>query len=87
MNCIDSETKYTTAHLFVGKRTKKNCVEFLGQIKDNCYEQILEIYLKEQKQIPDGVEGSKQREEWLHNLWEVDTEQAGYQILALLIGK
>ena len=35
------------AHLFVEKRTKKKCYEFLKQIKDNCYEQILEIYNKE----------------------------------------
>jgi len=47
LNCIDSITKYTTAHLFVDKRTKKKCYEFLKQIKDNCYEQILEVYLKE----------------------------------------
>ena len=47
LNCIDSVTKYTTAHLFVGKRTKKRCYEFLKQIKDTCYKQILENYLKE----------------------------------------
>ena len=47
LNCIDSITKYTTAHLFVNKRTKKKCYEFLKQIKDNCYDQILENYLKE----------------------------------------
>jgi transposase-like protein len=33
--------------LFVGKRTKQKCYEFLKQIKDNCYEQILETYKKE----------------------------------------
>ena len=35
------------AHSFVEKRTKKKCYEFLKQIKDNCYEQILrEYYIK-----------------------------------------
>jgi len=33
--------------LFVDKRTKKKCYEFLKQIKDSCYEQILEIFEKE----------------------------------------
>ncbi len=33
--------------MFVEKRTKQKCYEFLKQIKDNCYEQILrEYYLK-----------------------------------------
>ena len=54
MNCIDSETKFVTAHLFVDKRTKIKCYKFLKQIKDNCYEQILEIYLKEKsKKVED----------------------------------
>lgn len=44
---IDHITKYTTAHLFVDKRNLKNCVKFLQQIKDTCYEQILEIYEKQ----------------------------------------
>ena len=47
LNCIDSKTKYITAHLFVAKRTKKKCIEFLSQIKKTCYEQILETYKKE----------------------------------------
>jgi len=47
LNCIDSVTKYVTAHLFVEKRTLQKCKEFLGQIKITCYEQILEIYRKE----------------------------------------
>ncbi len=47
LNCIDSKTKYITAHLFVDKRTKKKCYEFLKQIKDNCYNQILERYEQE----------------------------------------
>ena len=47
LNCIDHITKYTTAHLFVDKRTKKKCTEFLQQLKDNCYNQILEVYEKE----------------------------------------
>ena len=56
LNCIDSITKYTTAHLFVDKRTKKKCYEFLKQIKDNCYEQIFENYLKEKnKKVKDRI--------------------------------
>ena len=54
LNCIDSITKYITAHLFVDKRTKKKCYEFLKQIKDNCYEQILEVFEKEKhKKVED----------------------------------
>ena len=44
MNCIDSKTKFATAHLFVDKRTKENCVKFLSQIKEKCYSQILARY-------------------------------------------
>jgi len=47
LNAIDSKTKFILAHLFVEKRTKKKCYEFLKQIKDTCYKQILEIYKKE----------------------------------------
>jgi len=40
--------------LFVEKRTKKKCYEFLKQIKDSCYEQIIETYNKEKhKKIED----------------------------------
>lgn len=47
MNAIDNVTKFVLAHLFVEKRTKQKCYEFLKQIKDNCYKQILrEYYLK-----------------------------------------
>lgn len=54
MNCIDSITKYILAHLFVDKRTKKKCIEFLSQIKITCYQQILERYLSEKhKKIKD----------------------------------
>ena len=54
MNAIDSKTKYVLAHLFVEKRTKQKCYEFLKQIKDTCYEQILEIYNKEKdKKVAD----------------------------------
>ena len=49
LNCIDSKTKYITAHLFVNKRTKKKCVQFLSQIKETCYDQIFERYRKERK--------------------------------------
>ena len=47
LNAIDNKTKFILAHLFVEKRTKKKCYEFLKQIKDTCYKQILEIYKKE----------------------------------------
>lgn len=47
MNVIDHKTKYTTAHLFVEKRTLERCKELLKQIKDTCYDQILEVYRKE----------------------------------------
>ena len=36
-----------TAHLFVEKRTKRKCDEFIKQIKDTCYEQMLERYKQE----------------------------------------
>ena len=40
--------------MFVEKRTKKKCYEFLKQIKDSCYVQILEVYLKEKdKKVED----------------------------------
>lgn len=41
---MDNKTKFITAHLFVDKRTKANCVKFLSQIKENCYGQILANY-------------------------------------------
>jgi phage terminase small subunit len=47
LNAIDSRTKYILAHLFVEKRTKKKCYEFLKQIKNSCYEQILRKYNQE----------------------------------------
>lgn len=49
LNCIDSKTKYITAHLFVEKRTKQKCIAFLSQIKKTCYEQILERYQQERQ--------------------------------------
>lgn len=49
LNAVDSETKFVLAHSFVGKRTKEECVKFLKQIKDNCYEQILKRYKQENK--------------------------------------
>jgi transposase-like protein len=40
--------------LFVEKRTKQKCYEFLKQIKDSCYEQIKEVYEKEKhKRVED----------------------------------
>ncbi len=54
LNCIDGKSKYTTAHLFVEKRTKEECISFLSQIKNTCYEQILERYLSEKhKKVKD----------------------------------
>ena len=47
LNSIDSKTKYILAHLFVEKRTKKQCRALFKQIKDTCYKQILERYKKE----------------------------------------
>jgi len=47
LNAIDSVSKFILAHLFVDKRTKKKCYEFLKQIKNTCYKQILETYQKE----------------------------------------
>ena len=54
LNAIDSETKFILAHLFVDKRTKQKCYEFLKQIKDNCGNQIREVYEKEKhKKVED----------------------------------
>jgi transposase-like protein len=47
LNAIDSKTKFVLAHLFVEKRTKQKCYEFLKQVKDSCYEQILERFNQE----------------------------------------
>lgn len=47
MNAIDSKTKLVLAHLFVDKRTKQKCYEFLKQIKDSCYEQIISVFNQE----------------------------------------
>lgn len=47
LNAIDSKTKYVLAHSYVVKRSFGNCVLFLRQIKENCYEQIIETYEKE----------------------------------------
>lgn len=54
MNCIDSKTKYITAHLFVAERTKEKCIEFLSQIKTTCYNQILyRYYIEKHKKVKD----------------------------------
>ena len=47
MNAIDNATKFVLAHSFVDKRKKEECTNFLKQIKNNCYQQILERYLSE----------------------------------------
>ena len=54
MNAIDSITKFVLAHSFVDKRTKKECISFLKQIKDSCYDQILFVYKQEKhKKVKD----------------------------------
>jgi len=54
LNAVENITKFVLAHSFVDERTKKACYEFLKQIKDSCYEQMLEIYKKEKhKKIRD----------------------------------
>ncbi|MDP2926270.1 MAG: DDE-type integrase/transposase/recombinase [Nanoarchaeota archaeon] len=56
LNAIDSKTKFVLAHLFVEKRTKQKCYEFLKQIKDSCYEQILERFNQEKyKKVGDFI--------------------------------
>ena len=47
MNAIDSKTKFVLAHSFVEKRTKQKCYEFLKQIKDSCYLQIIKKFNQE----------------------------------------
>ena len=49
LNSIDSKTKYVLAHLFVEKRTRKQCRALFKQIKDTCYKQILDMWKKEKK--------------------------------------
>lgn len=54
MNAIDNKTKFVLAHSFVDKRTKEACITFLKQIKESCYNQILDIYEKEKhKKVKD----------------------------------
>ncbi len=54
LNAIDHKTKYILSHYFVRNRTKEEIIEFLRKIKITCYEQILEVYLKEKhKKIED----------------------------------
>lgn len=54
LNLTDSVTKYQTAHLFVTKRTKAKCIQFLKQIKNSCYNQILERFNQEKhKKVKD----------------------------------
>ena len=54
MNAIDSGTKFILAHLFVEKRTKQKCYEFLKQIKDCCYKQIIDQFNQEKhKKVKD----------------------------------
>ena len=53
MNAIDNKTKFVLAHSFVEKRTKKECIKFLSEIKDNCCRQILERYFSEKHKKKD----------------------------------
>lgn len=79
LNCIDSVTKYVTAHLFVEKRTLQKCVQFLNQIKASCYDQILQRYRQEQQKpaakrklitfVCDGF--TNYRAAWSKLLWRV----------------
>ena len=51
---MDNETKFVLAHKFTDERNEKNCTDFLSEIKNNCYEQILEIYEREKyKKVED----------------------------------
>lgn len=63
----------------------KAAAEYVAALSKG-YGQRLGKYLVEQKGIPKTVTGVAQREAWLRDLWEVDTELPGYQILALLVG-
>ena len=49
MTAIDSVTKFVLAEIVVVERTLRACIKFLKQIKDWCYEQILERYKQELK--------------------------------------
>ena len=54
LNAVDNVTKFVLAHKFTDERTKKVCIEFLSEIKNNCYPQILERYLSEKhKKVKD----------------------------------
>ena len=54
LNAVDSKTKFVLAHKFTEERTKKACIEFLSEIKKNCYQQILQRYLFEKhKKVKD----------------------------------
>ena len=69
MNCIDSKTKYVLAHLFVESRTREQCRALFKQVKNTCYQQILEIYKQEKSKkkkkrklitfVSDGFENYK----------------------------
>ena len=54
LNAIDHKTKYVLSHSFVKNRTKEEVLEFLRKIKITCYEQILEVYLKEKHKKIEG---------------------------------
>ena len=54
LNAIDHKTKYVLSHSFVKNRTKEEVIEFLRKIKITCYEQILEVYLKEKHKKIEG---------------------------------
>lgn len=54
LNAVDNITKFVLAHKFTDERTKEVCINFLREIKTNCYQQILERYLSEKhKKVED----------------------------------
>ena len=56
LNAVDSRTRFVLAHKFTDERSKKNCIEFLSQIKKTCYNQILEkYYLKKYTKIDERI--------------------------------
>jgi len=56
LNAIDNISKFVLAHKFTDERSKKNCIEFLSQIKNSCYNQILaKYYLKKYTKIDERI--------------------------------
>ena len=56
LNAIDSKTKFVLAHTFTDERNRKNCIGFLSQIKNSCYNQILtKYYLKKYTGVDERI--------------------------------